>query len=278
MIITSLLDTDLYKFSMMQVVLHHFPAAQVEYRYKCRNQGVDLRPYLDEIRQEIHALCQLRFTSEELDYLRGLRFIKSDFVDFLGLFHLPERCIAIEEGREPGEISITVKGPWLHTILFEIPVLAIVNEVYFRNVQTHPDWEEGRQRLQSKMHLVLDDPALTDFRVAEYGTRRRFSKRWHEEVVATMKAEMGQHFAGTSNVLLAMRHNVLPLGTMGARVSPGLPGPGAAPARLPGLRLGSLGQRVPGRPRHCAFRCVWHRRLSARFRYVFLQALRWRAP
>ncbi len=215
MIITSLLDTDLYKFSMMQVVLHHFPAAQVEYRYKCRNQGVDLRPYLDEIRQEIHALCQLRFTSEELDYLRGLRFIKSDFVDFLGLFHLPERCIAIEEGREPGEISITVKGPWLHTILFEIPVLAIVNEVYFRNVQTHPDWEEGRQRLQSKMHLVLDDPALTDFRVAEYGTRRRFSKRWHEEVVATMKAEMGQHFAGTSNVLLAMRHNVLPLGTMG---------------------------------------------------------------
>ena len=215
MIITSLLDTDLYKFSMMQVVLHQFPAAQVEYRYKCRTAGADLRPYLDEIREEVHQLCQLRFTQDELDYLGGLRFIKSDFVDFLGLFHLPERCIHISEGDAPGEISIEVKGPWLHTILFEIPVLAIVNEVYFRNTRKNPDWEEGRQRLQSKMHLVLDDPALADFRVAEYGTRRRFSKVWHQEVVSTMKAQMGEHFAGTSNVLLAKQHEVLPLGTMG---------------------------------------------------------------
>ena len=82
MIITSLLDTDLYKFSMMQVVLHHFPAAQVEYRYKCRNPGINVAIYLDEIRAEIHGLCQLRFTDEEQKYLRGLRFIKSDFVDF----------------------------------------------------------------------------------------------------------------------------------------------------------------------------------------------------
>lgn len=90
MIITSLLDTDLYKFTMMQVVLHHFPAAQVEYRFKCRNAGVDLTPYVDEIREEVAQLCQVRFTPDELQYLRELRFIKSDFVDFLGLFHLNE--------------------------------------------------------------------------------------------------------------------------------------------------------------------------------------------
>ncbi|HBO80261.1 MAG TPA: nicotinate phosphoribosyltransferase, partial [Cupriavidus sp.] len=78
MIIRSLLDTDLYKFTMMQVVLHHFPQAQVEYRFKCRNAGVDLTPYVDEIRSQITQLCQLRFTDDELDYLRGLRFIKSD--------------------------------------------------------------------------------------------------------------------------------------------------------------------------------------------------------
>lgn len=215
MIITSLLDTDLYKFSMMQVVLHQFPAAQVEYRYKCRTPNVNLAPYLDEIRAEIHALCQLKFTDAELDYLRSLRFIKSDFVDFLGLFHLPEKCIHIGPGEVEGEIAISVKGPWLHTILFEIPVLAIVNEVYFRNTCAEPGWEEGRQRLQKKMQLVTDDPALADFRVAEYGTRRRFSKQWHEEVVRTMKAEMGVHFAGTSNVMMAMKHNVTPLGTMG---------------------------------------------------------------
>ncbi len=214
MIITSLLDTDLYKFTMMQVVLHHFPAAQVEYRYKCRTPNINLSIYLDEIRAEIHELCQLKFSEDELQYLRSLRFIKSDFVDFLGLFHLPEQCITVSEGELPGEIAISVKGPWLHTILFEIPVLAIVNEVYFRNECREPGWAEGRKRLQSKMQLVLDDPALADFRVAEYGTRRRFSKLWHEEVLTTMKAQMGVHFAGTSNVELAMKHGVTPLGTM----------------------------------------------------------------
>ena len=214
MIIKSLLDTDLYKFTMMQVVLHHFPAAQVEYRYKCRNKGVDLRPYLDEIRAEIHELCQLRFSEAELAYLGSLRFIKSDFIDFLGLFHLPEKCITVSEGDGPGEIAISVKGSWLHTILFEIPVLAIVNEVYFRRTCQAPNWEEGRARLQNKMRLVLEANDLSEFRVAEYGTRRRFSQVWHEEVVTTMKAQMGEHFAGTSNVWLAMRHGVLPLGTM----------------------------------------------------------------
>jgi len=222
MIITSLLDTDLYKFSMMQVVLHQFPAAQVEYRYKCRTKGVDLRPFLDEIRAEIQALCRLTFSQAELDYLRGLRFIKSDFVDFLGLFHLPEKCITVSDSgagvgtdAAPGEISIEVKGSWLHTILFEIPVLAIVNEVYFRNTCKQPDWDEGRGRLQAKMRLVLDDPELAEFRVADYGTRRRFSRSWHAEVLATLKAQMGVHFAGTSNVMLAMQQGVTPLGTMG---------------------------------------------------------------
>jgi nicotinate phosphoribosyltransferase len=151
---------------------------------------------------------------DELDYLKNLRFIKSDFIDFLGLFHLPEKCIEVTEGELPGEIAISVKGSWLHTILFEIPVLAIVNEVYFRNVCTDPDWAEGRKRLQTKMKLVLDATDLAEFRVAEYGTRRRFSHVWHDEVVTTMKAQMGEHFAGTSNVWFAMKHGVLPLGTM----------------------------------------------------------------
>jgi nicotinate phosphoribosyltransferase len=215
MIIDSLLDTDLYKFSMMQVVLHKFPAAQVEYRFKCRTPGADLQPYLDEIRAEVHQLCQLRFAEDELDYLRGMRFLTSDFIDFLGLFHMPERCIDIRKGEKPGEISIEIKGPWLHTILFEIPVLAIVNEVYFRNTQPHPDLEEGRRRLQEKMGMVKSDAELAEFRLADYGTRRRFSKTWHDEVVATLKNQMQPFFVGTSNVLLARRHGVLPLGTMG---------------------------------------------------------------
>jgi nicotinate phosphoribosyltransferase len=215
MIITSLLDTDLYKFTMMQVVLHLFPGAQVEYRFKCRNAGVDLTPYVDEIREQIEALCTLRFAEDELAYLRGLRFIKSDFVDFLGLFQLNTKYIQVEPAQAgPGEISIVIKGPWLHTILFEIPVLAIVNEVYFRRTQRSADLESGRRRLMEKIALVRDDPRLSDLRIADYGTRRRFSKRWQDEVLLTLEKELGVHLAGTSNVMFAVKHGLIPLGTM----------------------------------------------------------------
>ncbi|RZJ54132.1 MAG: nicotinate phosphoribosyltransferase, partial [Acidovorax sp.] len=143
MIITSLLDTDLYKFTMMQVVLHQFPGAQVEYKFKCRNPGVQLAPFANEIRDEIRSLCSLQFQDAELTYLRSMRFIKSDFVDFLGLFQLNEKYITVTPVHN-GEIEISIRGPWLHTILFEIPVLAIINEVYFRNTQKVPDFPEGR--------------------------------------------------------------------------------------------------------------------------------------
>jgi nicotinate phosphoribosyltransferase len=215
MIISSLLDTDLYKFTMMQVVLHQFPGAQVEYRFKCRNPGVQLAPFVDEIRDEVAHLCTLRFTEAELDWLRGLRFIKSDFVDFLGLFQMNRKYISVQPSRTvEGEIEMTVSGPWLHTILFEIPVLAIVNEVYFRNTQRTPDLAEGRRRLVDKIGLIRDDPSLEGMRVADYGTRRRFSRTWHEEVILGLRDTLGENFAGTSNVLFAMRHGLTPLGTM----------------------------------------------------------------
>ncbi|MFO1412327.1 MAG: nicotinate phosphoribosyltransferase [Burkholderiales bacterium] len=214
MIIPSLLDTDLYKFTMMQVVLHEFPTAQVEYRFKCRNPSVDLSPYVDEIREEIRALCGLRFTGEELEYLRRWRFFKSDFVDLLGLFRLDERFISVKplEG-SAREIDITIKGPWLHTILFEVPVLAIVSEVYYRNTVRTPDFAEGRRRLAAKIAQANTIDA-NDFRIADYGTRRRFSRAWHGEVLRTLKADMGTHFVGTSNVKFAMEQGLTPLGTM----------------------------------------------------------------
>jgi nicotinate phosphoribosyltransferase len=215
MIITSLLDTDLYKFTMMQVVLHHFPGAQVEYRFKCRNSGIDLTPFVAEIREQIAALCTLRFEEAELAYLRGLRFIKSDFVDFLGLFQLNTKYIDVEPAQDgPGDINIVIKGPWLHTILFEIPVLAIVNEVYFRATQRSPDLEAGRRRLKEKIALIRNDPLLSDLHIADYGTRRRFSRRWQEEVLLTLKNELRENLAGTSNVMFAVKGGLIPLGTM----------------------------------------------------------------
>ncbi|MEJ8811307.1 nicotinate phosphoribosyltransferase [Variovorax ureilyticus] len=225
MIIQSLLDTDLYKFTMMQVVLHHFPGARVEYRFKCRNPGVDLAPFAGQIREEVRHLCSLQFKDAELGYLRSMRFIKSDFVDFLGLFRLNEKYINIIP-LPSGELDIRIRGPWLHTILFEIPVLAIINEVYFRNTQPKPDFAEGRRRLDAKIAQLQQD-GLADLKIADYGTRRRFSNEWHEEVLRTLSDKLGAvtsppprglaklpQFAGTSNVLYAMKLGLIPLGTM----------------------------------------------------------------
>ena len=215
MIITSLLDTDLYKFTMMQVVLHQFPGAEVEYRFKCRN-AANLAPYVNEIREEIRGVCSLRFQDAELAYLKAMRFIKSDFIDFLGIFRLNEKYVSIT-ALPSGEVEVSIKGPWLHTILFEIPVLAIINEVYFRNTQKQPNLAEGRARLDIKI-LELQADGLRELKIADYGTRRRFGKAWHEEVLRTLVTRLdtgaaGQ-FAGTSNVLFAMKLGLTPLGTM----------------------------------------------------------------
>jgi nicotinate phosphoribosyltransferase len=214
-IIESLLDTDLYKFTMMQVVLHQFPSAQVEYRFKCRNPGIDLTPDIDRIREEVGALCMLRFAELELDYLRELRFIKSDFVDFLGLFQLNTKYVRIEPVRDrPGEIDVQIQGPWLHTILFEVPVLAIINELYFRRIAPVPDFAEGRGRLKRKIRSIRGDATLSDVRVADYGTRRRFSRLWQDEVLGTLHSDLGENLAGTSNVMFARAHGLIPVGTM----------------------------------------------------------------
>ena len=223
MIITSLLDTDLYKFTMMQVVLHQFPGAEVEYRFKCRN-AANLAPFVSEIREEIRGLCSLQFQDAELVYLKAMRFIKSDFIDFLGLFKLNEKYVSVT-ALPSGEIEVSIKGPWLHTILFEIPVLSIINEVYFRNAQKQPDLHEGRKRLMTKIAL-LQANGMQALKIADYGTRRRFGKVWHEEVLRTLSSRLGTgpetgksagvmgQFAGTSNVLFAMKLGLTPLGTM----------------------------------------------------------------
>jgi nicotinate phosphoribosyltransferase len=153
-----------------------------------------------------------------------MRFIKSDFIDFLGLFALNEKYITVS-CLPTGEIDITIRGPWLHTILFEIPVLAIVNEVYFRNTRKLPDLVEGRRRLDVKIEQ-LRAAEFVDLKIADYGTRRRFSRAWQEEVLQVLAGRLGTtqrpgaepgvpgQFAGTSNVLLAMKLGLTPLGTM----------------------------------------------------------------
>lgn len=213
-VIQSLLDTDLYKFTMMQAVLHQHPGAHAEYRFKCRTPGIDLARYLDQIDEEIDALCALRFSADELAYVRDLRFIKPDFADFLGLFRLDRKYITLRASASvPGEIELDIRGPWLHTILFEVPLLAIVNEVWFRNTTT-PDFAEGERRLQAKAALLRDTPGFDDCRIADYGTRRRYSRQWHAHMLPQLRDALGARFVGTSNVHFAQRYGMTPLGTM----------------------------------------------------------------
>lgn len=212
MIIESLLDTDLYKFTMMQCVLHQFPGASVEYRFRCRNEGIDLRPFKADIEKEIDHLCTLQFKEEELEYLRSLRFIKDDFVEFLSLFRLKRKYIEIVD--TGSELAITIKGPWLHTILFEIPVLAIVNETYFRHTASGIDKTEGRKRLDAKIRMIEDEPDNHLISISDFGTRRRFSRQWQKEVLETLKERIPAQFAGTSNVYYAKELKLIPMGTM----------------------------------------------------------------
>ncbi|MER1941426.1 MULTISPECIES: nicotinate phosphoribosyltransferase [unclassified Castellaniella] len=216
-VIVSLLDTDLYKFTMWQAMLHRHPAAQAEYRFICRNQPEHpLAALADEVRAQIDHLCSLRFTQEELDYLRGLRYIKSDFVDFLSLFHFQRRFITIET--EGAGLRIIARGPQVHVMGFEIFVLAIVNELYFRHYQTPETYAEGRLRLHNKIQLLktFSQEASRRFplQISDFGLRRRFSRTWQTEVVTTLRQAVPHIMTGTSNVALAREHGLVPVGTM----------------------------------------------------------------
>lgn len=211
MIIQSLLDTDLYKFTMMQVVLHHFPGAMVAYGFKCRTPGVDLKPYAAAIREQIAHLCALRFSTEELNYLKTLPYIKSDFIEFLRIFQLNPDFITIST--DP-VFDVSIKGPWLHTILFEVPILAIISEVYFQHQSVSPAFDMGRQRLAEKIALVKSKEIPGHFQFSEFGTRRRYSREWHEQVIQILKAELRDYLVGSSNVLFAKNFHLEPVGTM----------------------------------------------------------------
>ena len=140
---------------VQQVVLHRFPGTDVEYTFKCRNKGIDFSPYIDEIKNEIAHLCTLSFKHEELKFLSGLRYIKKDYIDFLRIFRLNNDYIDI--GMKGEELAIKIKGPWLHTILFEVPVLAITNQIYFRNIEPEPDYDRARILLDNKIKIVKNN-------------------------------------------------------------------------------------------------------------------------
>ena len=220
-IIHSLLDTDLYKFTMLQVVLHKFPQTHSVYHFRCRNLEDTVYPLvdiLDDLNEQLDHLCNLKYKEDELQYLRKLRFIKSDFVDYLELFQLKRRFIQASIDNE-GRLDIRIEGPMVQAMMFEIFVLAIVNELYFSRIKTDEVWAEGERRLQAKLELIQQyeksqQPNDPPFLVSDFGTRRRYSFEWQKHVVAAFHNTVPNVFRGTSNVLLAKELNITPIGTM----------------------------------------------------------------
>lgn len=220
-IIQSLLDTDLYKFTMLQVVLHKFPQTHSVYHFRCRNLEETCYPLgeiLADLNTQLDHLCTLQFKEDELQYLRSLRFIKSDFVDYLELFQLKRRFIhtGIDE---QGRLDIWVEGPMVQAMMFEIFVLAIVNELYFQRLYNADVLAEGKSRLQHKIKLIqsyeqLQQPNDPPFLISDFGTRRRHSFAWQKHVIQSFAQAVPNVFRGTSNVLIAKELGITPIGTM----------------------------------------------------------------
>lgn len=208
--ISSLLDTDLYKLTMMQYVYNCFPATLVEYAFCCRSHDVSLGFLADDVHFQLQKLCKLNFSHDELLYLKKLGYFSDDFLSYLKNFRLDMKYVAITRSNT-GQLEINIKGPWLETILFEVPLLALINESYFRTL-THGSLAKGRERLQQKIQKLKKlEPS---FKFVDFGTRRRFSKNWQLEIDRTLKEQLPLNFAGTSNVWLAKECQIPPTGTM----------------------------------------------------------------
>ena len=210
-IVVSLLDTDLYKFNMDQVIFHKHTDLCGQYYFKCRSKDVVFTPEMaDEIQAQVDHLCSLRFTKEELDYLRSIRFIKKDYVEFLRLWHPIRDYVSIDLSSD-GELSVVVDGPLFSAMQFEIYLLEIINEVYFRMAFDYDKLRKSaEERLDAKIK-AMNDGTYT-FKFAEFGCRRRLSREWEDDVVRRFVTET-KNCAGTSNVYLAMKYNITPIGT-----------------------------------------------------------------
>jgi nicotinate phosphoribosyltransferase len=220
-IITSLLETDLYKFSMGQAIYHQFPSYTTTWTFKCRNKDVHFTDEMvEEIKRQLRLYCDLRFNEDELEYLRNIKWIQNSYVDFLRLWQPRFEDFTITTDAECG-LGIETSGTWLNTSMYEIPTLAIVNEVYFRMQYDYDDLLESfKERLDKKFEDVRSNRYnLGTF--SEFGLRRRLSRQAQELAVEKFShlhdgkdTQCKSNFIGTSNVYLAMKFGITPVGTM----------------------------------------------------------------
>lgn len=221
-IVRSLLDTDFYKFLMMQFIWEHFPNVFTKWAVKNRTKKVRLVDEIEmsELRAQLDHVRTLRFTQSELIWLRGQTFygqegiFKNAFINTLKAFSLPE--YQLSRGEE-GQYVLTFEGKWWQVMLWEIYALTILNELRsrgalrrFNKSELDITYARAKVKLYDKLEKLaaLDGLNLTDF-----GTRRRHSFLWQEHCILTACEVIGKGFTGTSNVHFAMKHGLEAKGT-----------------------------------------------------------------
>ena len=220
----SLLDVDFYKFAMGQIIHRKFPDVPVRLGFKNRTKSVKLGKFIQEetLRRELNHVMDLRFNNTDLHYLRGTneyndRMFEEPYLQFLKNLRLPPYELQYSSDGE--EFSLEFPGKWSEVTYWETISLSIINELYFRTLmerlspaEQQKVYLDGKARLQKKIEILKLHPGIN---FSEFGTRRRFSREWQDsEVVATLAKEMPEsQFRGTSNVYLAMKHGLLPMGT-----------------------------------------------------------------
>ncbi|TCJ14453.1 nicotinate phosphoribosyltransferase [Flaviaesturariibacter flavus] len=204
----SLLDNDFYKFTMQQCVVKLFPRAKARYRFI--NRGGHLFPpgFAGALQASVQAMRGLRLTPEEKRWLaETCPYLDPVYLDFLqGYCYDPGEVSVRQEG---GEVTVDVEGYWYRTILWEVPLLCLISENFYAlggEARADDATVEGKTRAKIEAY---GDLGVT---IAEFGTRRRHSYSVQDLVVAALK-KYGTTFVGTSNVHLAMKHGVKPIGT-----------------------------------------------------------------
>ena len=213
-IINSLLETDLYKFSMGQAIYHQYSDYKTTWTFKCRNEDVHFTAQMvKEIKRQIKLYCKLSFNEDELAYLNNITWIKGSYVDFLRLWKPRYEDFTINSDSECG-LFIETRGTWLNTSMYEIPILAIVNEVYFKMKYDYDKlFKSFVKKEKEKIEYLKNNPIGS---LSEFGIRRRLSAEAQEHVVKSLMKQKfeGTKFVGTSNVYLAKKYNLTPVGTM----------------------------------------------------------------
>lgn len=218
-IITSLAETDAYKLSMGQAIFHQFPTYKTTWSFKCRNKNVKFTPeMLKEIEDQIDSYCKLKFKESELKWLaKNLPWIKEDYIAFLRFWHPRREEIHVNEmlqqGMDDSGLAIDCTGTWLNTSMYEIALLAIVNEVYFafKYGPGAKDIEFQKRTMEKFAKLQNGEYDIGVF--SEFGMRRRYSGEMQDWLVKFIVDQKIPGFVGTSNVYLAMKYGVKAVGT-----------------------------------------------------------------